>query len=105
MNRKLTELAETYEYLDVNLLFVRNRNEKRVIEAMRQVLPEDYPDYVPNAIDVQDIYALSLNGLMPRYIQQGSIVLREPVQMDEVKASVRRAVETVRHRPNYSSGH
>lgn len=102
MDKKFTDLIERYEFGDVNLLLVRNKNEKRVIEAMRRILPVEFAQYTPNALDIQDIYALALNGLAPRYIQQGSIVLREPVKLDEVADVVREAVQTVMNRPNYT---
>lgn len=104
MEKKMADLFERYTFEDVNLLFVRNKNEKRVIEAMRLILPADYPNFTPNALDIQDIYALALNSLAPRYVQQGSIVLREPVKLDTIDAAVRDAIETVSRRPNYDSG-
>ncbi|MBU1002145.1 MAG: late competence development ComFB family protein [Proteobacteria bacterium] len=102
MEKKINDLFEMYVVGTSNLFFIRNKNEKRVIDAMRRVLPE-YPKFEPNDLDIQDIYALSLNSLPPRYVQQGTIVLREPVRPDEINDAVREAVNTVRSRPNYSS--
>jgi len=101
MDSKLKDLADRYLIGDTSLLFIRNRNERRVIEMIPHVLA-DYPGFIPNTIDLQDIYALALNSLPPRYVQQGSIVLREPVRLDEIDDAVRVAVETVRKRPNYN---
>lgn len=100
MERKLQEIADQIIVGDIPLYHVRNKNEKRVIESMNRVLAE-YPDYTPNKLDVEDIYALSLNNLPPRYVQRGSIVLREPVRPDDVDKVVAEALETVRNRPNY----
>ena len=102
MDKKISDLIDRYDFEGINLLFIRNKNERRVIEVMRRILPTEYPEFIPNAIDVQDIYALTLNGLAPRYVQQGSIVLREPVKLDEIASAVREAAETVRQRPNYT---
>ena len=102
MEKKTTDLQDRYTFGEVNLLFVRNKNERRVIEAMRVILPEEHADFEPNALDIQDIYALALNSLTPRYVQQGSIVLREPVKLDEIDSAVRDAINTVRGRPNYT---
>lgn len=103
MDAKIKELAERYNVGDTNLFFIRNRNERRVIDAIPRILAE-YPGFIPNTIDLQDIYALALNSLPPRYVQQGSIVLREPVRQDEIEEAVRTAMDTVRVRPNYTQG-
>lgn len=103
MDARIKELVDRYNVGDSNLFFIRNRNERRVIDAIPRILA-DYPGFIPNTIDLQDIYALALNSLPPRYVQQGSIVLREPVRQDEIEDAVRTAVETVRKRPNYAMG-
>ena len=93
--------TKNYAVGEVNLENIRNRNELRIIERMPLILTE-YPDYMPESLDIQDIYALALNTLPPRYIQQGSIVLGEPVRLDMVDDALRDAIETVRARPKYS---
>lgn len=100
MTKKVEDLLQEYKIGDVNLFFVRNRNEKRVVENMQKILPT-YPDYKPNDLDLQDIYALALNSLPPRYVQKGSIVLREPVKPTIIEQAVHDAVNTVMNRPNY----
>lgn len=82
----------------VDVSGIRNRNEKRVISCLPEVLAE-YPDFHPDRIGIQDIYALSLNKLPPRYTQAFSIVLHDPVSDDEVRNAVRSAVEHVRSNP------
>jgi fructose 1,6-bisphosphatase len=100
MNKKDRELREKYLYGNVDLFEIRNRNETRVIKAMREVM-RDYPGFEPHVLDIEDIYALALNSLPPRYTQKGSIVLHEPVSDSEVADAVRQAVEKVRKSPNY----
>lgn len=99
-HKKLTKFMGSYVLGDANLFFIRNRNEQRVLDAIPRIL-EKIPDYLPDDIDLQDIYALSLNSLPARYVQQGSIVLRESVGQIDVDDAVRDAVKTVRERPNY----
>jgi len=100
MDKKIKELDEKYSIRGTKLFWVRNRNELRVIQEMERVLAE-YPDFDPAVLDLEDIYALSLNKLPARYTQRGSIVLQEPVRDEEIADAIRDAVEVVRARPNY----
>ena len=92
------ELEDKYFFRNISLYRIRNRNELRVIDLFDFVLDE-YPTYHPNAFDIQDIYALALNGLTPHYTQQATVVLQNQVSEDEIKASIRKAIETVKRRP------
>lgn len=87
-----------YAFKGVPLDGIRNRNEQRVIELMPEVLRE-FSDYRPSYLDIQDIYALTLNNLPARYVQRGSIVLREPLSDDDIRQEIRYAAETVEMRP------
>ena len=49
----------------VDLSRIYNKNEKRVVLAMEKFLAT-IDDWEPEALDVQDIYALALNSLPPR---------------------------------------
>jgi hypothetical protein len=84
----------------VDLSRVTNKNEKRVILAMEKILAT-VKDWEPEALDIQDIYALALNNLPPRYVQEGTIVFNERVKNEEVEKVVREAIEKVRISPNY----
>lgn len=88
------------KFRSVDLSRIINRNESRVIQAMKSILSE-MEDWEPEALDIQDIYALSLNRLPPRYVQEGTIVFNEPVRRDEVEKVVREAVRVVKESPNY----
>lgn len=79
---------------------IRNRNELRVVKHLRGILKE-YPDYLPDTLDIQDIYALTLNKLPAHYVQEGSIVLHEPVDDTMIRDCIRDAIQHVRERPNY----
>ena len=85
----------------VDLSRIYNKNEKMVALAMEKILSA-INDWEPDALDIQDIYALSLNSLPPRYIQEGTIVFKEAVKITDVEDVVRKAAEKVRSAPNYS---
>jgi hypothetical protein len=85
---------------EVDLSRIRNRNEERVERLMGEVLVE-FTEYRFEDLDIQDIYALTLNKLPARYKQQMSIILREPVSDDTVKDKIRESIRTVMERPNH----
>jgi len=84
----------------VDLSRIYNKNEKRVVVAMEKILGK-MADWEPEPLDIQDIYALSLNRLPPRYVQEGTIVFNEPIRIAEVERVVQEAVEKVKDSPNY----
>ena len=94
------KLKEKYSYGSISLYRIRNKNEVKVIENLDTVLRE-FPDYQPNTLDIQDIYALALNKLPPHYKQETSIVLRGSVNQEEIQQAIREAVQRVRENPNY----
>lgn len=83
----------------VDLSRIQNKNERRVVLAMEKILTA--LNWNPEALDVQDIYALALNNLPPRYVQEGTIVFNEPVRREEVERVVQDAIDKVRNSPNY----
>ena len=87
-----------YEVAGVPLENIRNRNELRVIKLLPQVLAE-HLDYHPSYLDIQDIYALTLNNLPPRYRQQGTIIISESVSDKEILRELRNAVSQVELAP------
>ena len=70
----------------------------RVVVAIESYL-STIDDWQPEALDIQDIYALALNGLPPRYVQDGTIVFNEPVKRSDIENAVKVAVEKVRKSP------
>lgn len=90
-----------YEVNGVPLENIRNRNELRVIKLMPRVLAE-HLDFKPTYLDIQDIYALTLNNLAPRYKQSGSIVIRDPVSDAEIIRELREAINKVELSPTAS---
>lgn len=79
---------------EVKLDNIKNKNEERVKNKIQVVLSQ-YSNFKPDALDIQDIYALSLNSLPPRYRQKYSIVLQEPVKDEEIINAIKQAIQTV----------
>ena len=94
------DLESQYTIKDTALYKIRNRNELRVIRHLRDIIDE-FPDYTPETLDIQDIYALTLNKLPAHYVQEGSIVLHEPVDDTTIRDRIREAIQAVRKHPNY----
>lgn len=82
----------------VDLSRIYNKNEKRVVLVLEKYLSEN-DDWEPEGLDIQDIYALALNSLPPRYVQDGTIVFNEPVKRTDIEKAVKDAVEKVRTSP------
>jgi hypothetical protein len=78
---------------------IRNRNERRVARFMAEILDEYYDDYIFEQLDVEDIYALTLNLLPARYVQKGTIILQDRLSDFEIKSKVREATERVLQNP------
>lgn len=91
---RLTELK--LQFVDLSRIY--NKNEKRVVVAMEKYLAT-ITGWEPEALDIQDIYALALNSLPPRYVQDGTIVFNEPVKQTDIEHAVQVAVDKVRHSP------
>lgn len=91
---------EKLQFGDISLYSIRNNNERRVISFMSEILNE-FPKYEPEILDIQDIYALTLNKLQPRYGQKLSLVLREPVKNEMIKKKLRQAIKRVIKHPNH----
>ena len=92
-----------YRVGGADLSQIRNRNERRVISHLPAILGE-YPDFEPDVVAIQDIYALALNLLPARYTQRFSIVLKEPVSDEAVRQAVRESVVRVMNNPTDQDG-
>jgi len=92
--------AEVYQIGKISLQNIRNNNELRVIKILPEVLAE-FPQFNPDELDIQDIYALTLNTLPPRYRQKGTLVLAETVRDDEIKMRIKSAIYQVQKYPNH----
>ena len=81
-------------FRDVKLDNIKNKNEERVKNKIPVVLSQ-YSTFKPDELDIQDIYALALNLLPPRYRQKYSVVLQEPVKDEEIIKAIEKAFQTV----------
>ena len=89
---------DKYKIGAADFFHIRNRNESRVIKALGELLHKK-DSLLISSKDVQDIYALALNMLPPRYAQRGTIVLRDPVTKDEIHDVVEDAYAQIMERP------
>lgn len=92
-------LKQAMKIKGVDVSKIRNRNERRVIELLPEILDEYYEDYIFEDLDIQDIYALTLNLVPAGYAQPGSIVLSNRLSDYEIKSKIRSAVERVLDNP------
>lgn len=83
----------------VELEKIKNRNEKRVAKLMPEILDQYYEDFIFEHLDIQDIYALTLNLLPARYVQTGSIILSDRLSDYEIRSKIRIATERVLDNP------
>ena len=90
-----------YWIKDFSLENIRNRQEVRMVELMRKVLPTR-ADFCGCRLCVEDVYALSLNSLPAQYSQTGSLVLRTtmPTEIDMVDI-LHQAMDKVAAVPNH----
>jgi L-2-hydroxyglutarate oxidase LhgO len=96
-------LKKTMKINGVDVSKIVNRNERRVAELVPQILDEYYGDYIFEDLDIQDIYALTLNLLPAAYAQGGSIVLSDRISDYELRSQIRNAVERVLDNPTRAS--
>jgi hypothetical protein len=89
---------EKYMLGDISFFNIRNKNELRIINRMPAILAE-FTDFVPDPLQLEDIYALALNMLPARYTQQHSFVIRESVSPEMVDHAIREAALKVRSSP------
>ncbi|MBF0277570.1 MAG: late competence development ComFB family protein [SAR324 cluster bacterium] len=94
-------MEEKYQLGTVSLAKIRNKNELRVISLMPEVLKTLEREFKPDIMDIEDIYALTLNNLAPRYVQNGSIVMNEVLKDEIICDQIRAAVRVVSERPKH----
>lgn len=96
--------AKRYQVNGTQLDDIRNKNEEKVVKIMNELIPE-YPEFDNCSMCIQDIYALSLNQAAPRYIQEGTIILKKKENVEEeekeLREIVRSAIETVIKYPKH----
>jgi len=86
----------------VDVTNITNRNKRRVAALIPAMLEEYYGDYIFQDLDIQDIFALTLNLLPAGYAQAGTIVLSNRISDYEINTKIRIAVERVLSNPTRS---
>ena len=94
----MSEQRTKYVVDGVDMFSVRNRNETRVAECMREEIEKRKDTYFSEKA-LQDVYAYALNQLSARYAQSGTIVLRDPIRKDALRKVVHEAFEVVIKNP------
>ena len=94
----MSTFRDKYKIGTADLFNIRNRNEGRVARFLSELLKQKGSPLISDK-DLQDIYALALNALPPRYTQRGTIVLRDPVLKKEIKDAVEDAFDRVMDQP------
>ena len=87
----------------VDISTIKNRNEKRVAGLVPEILDEYYENYIFDHLDIQDIFALTLNLLPAHYVQTGTIILSDRLSDYEIKNQIRIATERVLDNPTRAS--
>lgn len=91
---------QKYESFNVDLSDVRNAWEVKVIKCMNELLPE-FPEFDFCTICIQDVYALSMNQISPKYVQRGTVLLRKEYTEADLKDIVESSIERVLKNPNH----
>ena len=92
---------DKYKMGNVDFFNIRNRNEGRVIRMIQEFARDKGGGELLSDKDFQDIYALALNALPPRYVQRGTIVLRDTVSKREIYAAVEDAYDRIVYHPKH----
>lgn len=93
----MSKKESQYALSGLNVSDIRNRNEIRVVKALRKALEHLNSPLAPHTI--MDIYALALNDLPARYTQTGTIVLGDPIKEETIAQVVQAAIERVLAHP------
>lgn len=92
---------EKYYIGGYSLINMRNRNETRVIEAMKEILPDTH-EFCGCEICLEDVYGATLNALEPRYKHHMTIILKDDVVTDEdIVKKVKEFIKKVSGNPNH----
>lgn len=89
-----------YDVFGISVEKIRNKNEVKVIKFMRELIPQ-FPDFDYCSLCIQDVYALSLNQLSPRYIQAGTVVLKKELSDEDFRDIVEKSIEQVLKNKNH----
>lgn len=93
-----------FEVAGHSLQDLGNIHEQAVLEALREIYAGKNPP-CGCALCVEDIYALALNSLPPRYVQatrlEDYLQSADAVKPADIRKQVQQAVKKVRQKPNH----
>ncbi len=92
--------SEKYMVLGFSLQKIRNFYEIEVVKQMNEVIDE-FPNFDKCQLCIEDVYALSLKNIPPKYVQQGGMVLIREVSNSEIRRLIRNAIKIVTENPNH----
>ena len=95
------DIEEKYQVNGVSLERVRNRNELRVVKAMRCLLPEQ-EGFCGCRVCIEDVYAATASNIPAHYVQFGAIILhpKKPSE-EELMTILAASFAKVREHPNH----
>lgn len=93
---------EKYVINNYSLESVKNRHEDRVIKIMRSEIPKS-KKFCGCSICLEDVYAMSLNSLTPRYQHTHTVVLDYKGEDEAaLKKIIKAQIKDVQKNPNHS---
>jgi len=95
-------MENEYNVEGFSLFHIRNRNELRVINMIKEVLPA-FPEFDRCRICFEDVYALALSRVPAQYAQVGSIIIKNEITDDTIRDSVYEAFKAIIENPGHSS--
>ncbi len=84
----------------VSLSNIRNRYEIKVIDKMKQILPQ-YPDFDGCSLCIEDVYSLSLSRMPAVYTHRGSVILHRTLTEKDIEEVVHYAIMKVMMQPKH----
>ena len=93
---------KSYDINGLSLEGIRNRNEVRVVQMLREELPK-VSDFCGCSLCIEDAYAAALNHIPAHYVQTGSIVLHKQPTDESLRRLVVEAIERVADHPKHPS--
>ena len=95
------EIEEKYQVNGVSLERIRNRNEVRVVKAMRNMLPEQ-EGFCGCRVCIEDVYAATASNIPAHYVQFGAIILHPKLPSEEdLMTILADSFAKVREHPNH----
>lgn len=93
---------KSYDINGYSLEEIRNRNETRVTQMLREEIP-NLENFCGCRLCVEDAYAAALNQMPAHYVQAGAIVLKKSPEDDNLRQIVKDAIVRVAKFPKHPS--